>query len=173
MTPSPTNRKVGYTWFACNSCRVKKRTENKLKVHINIVHVYVKKIISKDTPKIPIQWYNCTECNSTFDAMHKLKKRTRKLHEGKFVKSPERKSEPKINKKNINSNKDELKKQVTAEGEKWMCRQWQWMLKKLENLQDLLTQTGQENEQLKSDITQLIEFKEKQGWKVTKSRRRK
>ena len=26
-TPSPTNRKVGFTWFACNSCKVKNRTQ--------------------------------------------------------------------------------------------------------------------------------------------------
>ena len=31
---------------------------------------------------------------------------------------------------------------------------------KLEHLQDLLTQTGQENKQLKSDIRKLIEFEE-------------
>ena len=71
-----------------------------LKVHTNTVHVSVKKIIPKETPKRPIQCYNCTECNSTFDARHKLKKHTRKQHEGKFIKSPEKKSprtEPKTN----------------------------------------------------------------------------
>ena len=80
----------------------------------------VKKIIPKETPKRPIQCYNCTECNSTFDARHKLKKHTREQHEGKFVKSPERKSprtEPKTNIKISNSNKEEFKEQVTAEGE--------------------------------------------------------
>ena len=53
-TPSPTNRKAGYTQFACNSCKVKKRTENKPKVHANTVDVSVKKIIPKETPKRPV-----------------------------------------------------------------------------------------------------------------------
>ena len=80
----------------------------------------VKKIFSKETPKRPIQCYNCTECNSTFDARHKLKKHTREQHEGKFVKSPERKSprtESKTNIKMSNSNEEEFNKQVTAEEE--------------------------------------------------------
>ena len=48
-TPNPTNRTVGYTWFACNSCKVKKKcTETKLKVHINTVHASVKKIVPKE-----------------------------------------------------------------------------------------------------------------------------
>ena len=37
-TPSPTNRNVGYTWFPCNSFKVEKHTENKLKVHTNTFH---------------------------------------------------------------------------------------------------------------------------------------
>ena len=68
----------------------------------------VKKIIPKETPKRPIQCYNCTECNSTVDTRHKLKKHTTEEHEDKFVKSPERKSprtEPKTKIKNFNSQK--------------------------------------------------------------------
>ena len=79
-TPSPTNRKVSNTWFACNSCKVKKRTENEPKVHTNTVHASVKKKIPKETPKSPIQCYNCTECYLTFGARHKLKKHTREQH---------------------------------------------------------------------------------------------
>ena len=90
-TPSPSNRKIGYTWFSCKSCKVKKRTENELKVHNNNFHMSIQKIIPKDTPKRQIQSYNCEECNLTFDARHKLKKHTTEQHEGKFVKSPERK----------------------------------------------------------------------------------
>ena len=88
-TPSPPNRKDGYIWFACNSCN---RTKNKVKVHTNTVYASVKKIFPKETPKRPIQCFKCTECNSAFYARHKLKKHTREQHEGKFVKSPERKS---------------------------------------------------------------------------------
>ena len=77
-TPIPTNRKVDYTWFACNSRKVKDpHKKNKFEFHTNTAHASVKKIIPKDTPNQPIQCYNCTECNSTFDARHKLKKRTR------------------------------------------------------------------------------------------------
>ena len=77
-------------------------------------------IIPKETPKSPIQCYNCTECYLTFDVTHKLKKHTRKQNKSKFAKSQERKSpssEPKTNIKNRNSNKEEFKEQVTAEGE--------------------------------------------------------
>ena len=49
-TPNPTNRRVGYTWFACNSCKVKIYPETKLKVHTNTVHASVKKIVPKETP---------------------------------------------------------------------------------------------------------------------------
>ena len=154
-TPSLTNWKVGYTWFACNSCKVKKCTEIELKVNTNTFHTSVKNIIPKETPKRPIQCYNCTECNSTFDARHKLKKHTREQHEGKFVKSPERKSprtEPKTNIKISNSNKEEFKEQVTAEGEEINVKIVTMDGKKLDNFQDILTQTGQANKQLKSDI---------------------
>ena len=54
-----------------------------------------------------------------FDARHKLNKHTREQHEGKFVKSSERKSpitELKTNIKMRNSNKQEFNKQDTAEG---------------------------------------------------------
>ena len=47
--------KVGYTWFACNSCKGKKRTENKFKVHTNTIHTSFRKIIPQDISKRPIQ----------------------------------------------------------------------------------------------------------------------
>ena len=68
----------------------------------------------KKTPKSPVQCYNCTECNSTFDARHKLKNYTREQREGKSVKYPERKSPKTENNTNI---KKEFKEQVPAEGE--------------------------------------------------------
>ena len=85
-----------------------------LKVHTNTVHASVMKIIPNGTPSSPIRCYNCTECNSIFDARHKLKKHTREQHEGKFVKSP--RTEPKTNIKMSNSNKQEFNKQDTSEG---------------------------------------------------------
>ena len=78
-TPSPPNRKVGYTWLQGKNC-----TKNKVKAHTNTVYVYVKNIFPNETPKRPRQCYKCTECNSAFDARHKLKKHTREQHEGKF-----------------------------------------------------------------------------------------
>ena len=69
--------KVVYTWFACNSCKIKKCTENLPKVHTNTIHASIKKIIPKEIPKIPIQCSYCTECNSTFYDMHKLMKHSR------------------------------------------------------------------------------------------------
>ena len=97
-TPSPTNTKIDYTRCLSKSCKVLKRTENKPKVHTNTVHASVRNIIPKETPKRPIQ------------------------HDGKLVKSPERKSfwtEPKTIKIKIkcNSNKEEFNEQGTADGE--------------------------------------------------------
>ena len=50
-----------------------------------------------------------------------------------------------------NSNKQEFNKQDTSEG-KVNVKIVTMDMKNLENLQDLLTQTEQENKQLKSDI---------------------
>ena len=50
-----------------------------------------------------------------------------------------------------NSNKQEFNKQDTSEG-KVNVKIVKMDMKNLENLQDLLTQTEQENKQLKSDI---------------------
>ena len=50
-----------------------------------------------------------------------------------------------------NSNKQEFNKQDTSEG-KVKVKIVTMNMKNLENLQDLLTQTEQENKQLKSDI---------------------
>ena len=73
-----------------------------LKVHTNTFKVSVKKEIPKETHKGLLQCYHCTECNSTFDAGHKLKKHTR---EGKFVKPSGRKSSRSETKTNINISK--------------------------------------------------------------------
>ena len=44
-TPSAPNRKVSYTWFACNSFKVNNTQKKLNKVHTNTVHASVKKII--------------------------------------------------------------------------------------------------------------------------------
>ena len=72
--------------------------EKKLKVHTNNVHASVNKIIPKKTPKRPIQCYDSTECNSTFDARHKIKKHTREQHDGKFY-SPQKENHIELNPK--------------------------------------------------------------------------
>ena len=74
---------------------------------------------------IPKQCYNCTECNSTFDARQKLNKYTREQHEGKFVISPEKKSPRTKLKTNIiisNTNKEEFKEQATEDGEEMIVK---------------------------------------------------
>ena len=107
-----------------------------------------------------MQCYKCTECNLTFDARKKLKKSTREQHKGKFVISTERKSpitEYKTNIKKYNSNKEEFKEQATADGvEINVMIVTKDILKKMP---DHLTQTEQDNEQLKSGIKKWIEFK--------------
>ena len=51
-----------------------------------------------------------------------------------------------------NSNKEEFNKQVTAKGEEMNVKIVTIDVKKLGNMQNILTQTEEENEQLKSDI---------------------
>ena len=60
--------------------RLKTQKKNMIKVHTNTVCVSARKIIPKETYKSPIQCYNCTVCNSSFDARHKVKKHTREQH---------------------------------------------------------------------------------------------
>ena len=82
-------------------------------------------------------------------------KHTREQHDGKFVKSPERKSPRTAHKTNTKIStlyKEEFKERVTAEGEEMNVEIVTMDVNKLEHLQDLLTQTGQKNEQPKSDI---------------------
>ena len=83
--------------------------------------------------------------------MQKQKKHTKEQHEGKYVKSPVRKS-PKTEPKTINLNNEEFKEQITKEGEEINVKIVTMEDNKLENFQDLLTQTGQENKQLKRNI---------------------
>ena len=146
---SPTNVKICYTRFVCNSFKVKKCAEkNKIKVYTQTV----RKRTPKETNKSPVQCYICTECNLTFDT--KVKKHNVEQHKGKLVKSSERKS-PKLNqnkKKIISSNKEEFREHVTAEWEEIYVKIVKMDVKKYENLMDLLSQTGQENKHLKSDI---------------------
>ena len=52
-----------------------------------------------------------------------------------------------------NSNKEEFKGQVTAKGEEINAKIVTMDVKKLEHFKDLLTQTVDENKQLKSDIS--------------------
>ena len=76
-------------------------------------------------------------------------------------KSSERKSpitELKTNIKITNSNKQEFTKQDTSEG-KVNVKIVTMDMKNLENLQDLLTQTEQENKQLKSDMNNRLNLK--------------
>ena len=54
-----------------------------------------------------------------------------------------------------NSNKEEFKGKVTAEGEEMNVKIVTINVKKLEYLHNLVTQTGQENEQLESEIKQM------------------
>ena len=167
-TPSPTNRKVGYTWFSCKNCKVKKRTENELKVHNKTVHMSNKNILPKETPKRRIQSYNCKDCNSTFDSRYKLTKHMREQHDGKVVKSPERKT-PRTESKNARkAHKEELKVQGKQEESETDVKTVSPEVKELENLQDMLLQSGQENQQLKCDINKWIEFKDNMVAKLQK-----
>ena len=56
-------------------------------------------------------------------------------------------------------NKEEFKKQSTAEGEEMNVKIVTMDVKKMENLQDLLTQTGPKNKQLKSYIKNGLNLK--------------
>ena len=74
--------------------------------------------------------YTCPECNSTFDSKYKLGTHIKNQHQGKTL-SPER--------KNAKMNHDKVNVKDYKETEK---------RKELENLQDLLVQTGKEKKYL-------------------------
>ena len=69
FTPSPTNRKVLTPGLRVTVSRFKKAQKTCQKS----IPILLMKSIPMETPKSLIQSYNCTECNSTFDARHKLK----------------------------------------------------------------------------------------------------
>ena len=82
--------------------------------------------------------YNCPECNSTFDSKDKMGKHLKEQHQGKIL-SPERKI-AKMNHEKIENKDSEIGEvdSINMEEKK----------KELENLQDLLLQTGKEKEEL-------------------------
>ena len=78
-----------------------------------------------------------------------------------------------MNGKTTKLNSEEVKGHAEKEGEEMDVETVTIATEELEDLQDLLTQTGQENEQLKSDIKVWIVFKDNMVEKFTKSEFRK
>ena len=102
-----------------------------------------------------------------FDSYYHLKKHNKEQHQGKVVKSPERKSprtEPKeeenfsksvIDKETDNIEKGDMDTDTVSED-----------VKEMQNLQDLLVQTGQENKHLKSEMRIMLQSKENMNDKL-------
>ena len=114
--------------------------------------------------------FTCPKCNSTFDNRYKMNKHIFEQHESKRVLSPRRKV-PKTGVQNVDSKKEieekavkeilvekdrpseNMEKEVELEDmeEETVTKP----RKEMENLQDWLVQTGQENELLKNTIKSL------------------
>ena len=121
--------------------------------------------------KRPSASFKCQNCNSTFDNRYSMKKHIEKQHGVKQVLSPKRKA-PKTEETNVTLNKERPKIVVTKDmvtnsktSKKQEEEDWEDMEEEtvtvskehMENLQDLLVQTGQENEELKRKVHNSVE----------------
>ena len=122
----------------CTLCSFISKSKPTLKRHIEIHHKDKTAVFLSEPKKRQHKTYNCPQCNLTFDSKYKMDKHMKEHSDGKTL-SPERK----IPKMNHNKVKEEDPKEVeriqlNAEEKK----------KELENLQDLLLQTGKEKDEL-------------------------
>ena len=90
--PSPHDRKVGYTWFASNSCKVKIPLKTRLKSMQTLFMRMLIKYFLRSLLKDQYSAKNAENVIQHWTPRHKLKKHTREHHLAKFVNSPERKS---------------------------------------------------------------------------------
>ena len=110
----------------CTLCSFISKTKLSLKKHIEAHHKNKTDLEIPEIKKRQHNSYNCPECNSTFHTKYNLGKHLKDQHQGKTL-SPERKF--------AKMNHDKVKSEDNKEVEK---------KKELENLQDLLVQTGKE-----------------------------
>ena len=119
--------------------------------HIELFHKDKEGLFDKDKKSAPKQpslkrqltSFTCSKCNSTFDNKHRMKSHIKAQHEGKHTFSPERKVNKQFQEEDT-TKKDNNKGDNIERGETVQIDR-----NELENLQDLLLQSGQENEQLK------------------------
>ena len=118
----------------CNLCSFISKTKPNMKKHVDVYHKKMSEKLQEVKKRQHVS-YTCPECNSTFDSKYKLGKHLKEQHQGKVL-SPDRK----VAKMNHNEAKEE-----DVEGDNINLEEKK---KELENLQDLLVQTGKEKEEL-------------------------
>ena len=115
----------------CTLCNFISKSKPTLKKHIDIHHKDMMTVDLPESKKRQHKSYNCPECNLTFDNEYKMNNHLKEHVSGKTL-SQERK----VAKMNHNKVKEEDPKEVEEKK------------KELENLQDLLLQTGKEKEEV-------------------------
>ena len=113
-----------------------------MKKHVETHH---KKNMTKEKPeekKRLMKTFTCPGCNSTFVSKYRMRNHIKEQHEGRNILSPERKSA----RIDINQCKEEAK---TVEGVTITIHR-----EEIENLQDVLLQTGKDKEDLILNVTE-------------------
>ena len=145
-TPGPVRTRPS---TKCNWCSYICKTKPSMNKHIELFHkdkrehfVKDKKVTPKQAPlKRQLTYFTCSKCNSTFDNNHRMKNHMKAQHEGKHTLSPERKVVKQLHEED--ATKKDNNKGYNCKHEDTI----QIDRNKYENLQDLLLQSGQENEQ--------------------------
>ena len=119
----------------CSLCSFISKTKPNLKKHIDVHHKNKIAVEVPDVKKRQHNSYNCPECNSTFDSKRKMDNHLKDQHQGKTL-SPERKV-AKMNHEKVKAGDEEKEEKK----------------KELENLQDLLVQTGKEKEEITTRLS--------------------
>ena len=115
----------------CTLCSFISKSKPNLIKHIDIQHKDMRDANLPEAKKRQHKSYNCPECNLTLDNKSKMDKHLKDHSDGKTL-SPERK----VAKMNHNKVKEDDNNEVEEKK------------KELENLQDLLLQTGKEKEEI-------------------------
>ena len=167
-TPGPVRTRPS---TKCNWCSYICKTKPSMSKHIDLFHKDKKELFDKDkketTKQAPLKRqltsFTCSKCNSTFDNIHRMKTHFKAQHEGKHALSPERKVAKQFQEEKDNKKGDNLKQEEIIRIDR----------NEYENLQDLLLQSGQENEKLKGTIREWVSKTENMSEEMKKAEDKK
>ena len=140
-TPGPVTRKLKEETktrvsIKCDLCTFISKINPSIKKPLEIHYKTNTTKEQEEVKKTQMKSFTCPSCNSTFVSNYRMKNHIKEQHEGKNILSPERK----IARTDNNQCKEEDKN--LEEGTILIHRG------KMENLQDMLLQTGKDNEDL-------------------------